>query len=225
MAGHSKWANIKHRKAKQDALKGKIFTKLIRAITSSARQNPDMTMNASLRLAVHKAYEANMSQDTIKKAISRGEGQGNEETMMRITYEGYGVEGIAYMVSTLTDNRNRTVGEVRHAFDKCGGMLSVEGSVSYLFDYMSWVTIEGSISDQVLEACLTMIDDVIEEVRAERDVAAHGIPVHHAVVHVVAHVHRAQVAHIVRQERLLAAIPRDSVSACEWIGRRGSADV
>ena len=163
MAGHSKWANIKHRKAKQDALKGKIFTKLIRAITSAARHNPDMDANAALRLAIHKAYEANMSQDTIKKAIARGEGQGNEDAMHRIIYEGYGVEGIAYMVITLTDNRNRTVAEVRHAFDKCGGMLSVEGSVAYLFDYKSWVTVEGALQDKDLEAILSWVDDVIDE--------------------------------------------------------------
>ena len=108
-----------------------------------------------------------MSRDTIDRAIARGLGQSNEAEMTRMVYEGYGHEGIAYMVMTLSDNRNRTVAEVRHAFSKCGGALSVEGSVAYLFEYASWVTIEGALDEATLESILSIIDDVIEDQGAE----------------------------------------------------------
>lgn len=167
MAGHSKWANIKHRKAAQDAKRGKVFTKWIREITSLTRQNTNVDANSALKLAVMKALDANMSRDTIDRAIARGLGQSNEAEMQRMVYEGYGLEGIAYMIVTLTDNRNRTVAEVRHALDKCGGSLSVEGSVAYMFQFASWVTIEGSLDDAALESILPMMHDVIEDHGAE----------------------------------------------------------
>lgn len=167
MAGHSKWANIKHRKSAQDAKKGKIFTKLIREITSLTRQNPNIDGNSALRLAIDKALEANMSRDTIDRAISRGLGHNDEAEMVRIIYEGYGLEGIAYIIVTLTDNRNRTVAEVRHALDKFGGNLSVEGSVAYMFDFCSWVTVDGSLDNQVLEQLLSLVDDVVDDHGAE----------------------------------------------------------
>lgn len=133
MAGHSKWANIKHRKNKQDAVKGKIFTKLIREITVAARHGSDPTFNAQLRLALDKAFAQNMSRDTIDRAIKRGSGAEGENKMEAITYEGYATHGVALLVSCLTDNRNRTVGDVRHLFTKYGGNLGTTGSVAYLF--------------------------------------------------------------------------------------------
>lgn len=167
MAGHSKWANIKHRKAAQDAKKGKVFTKWIREITTLTRQNTNIDSNAPLKLAIDKALSSNMSRDTIDRAIARGLGQNNEADMQRMVYEGYGLAGIAYMVVALTDNRNRTVAEVRHAFSKRGGSLGADGSVAYLFQFASYVTVEGSLSDEAMEAILPMIHDVIEDDGAE----------------------------------------------------------
>lgn len=134
MAGHSKWANIKHRKAAQDAKRGKVFTKLIREITVSARQGgAEIESNPRLRSAVDKALSANMTRDTIERAIKRGVGAGDTENFEEIRYEGYANGGVAVMVDCLTDNRNRTVSDVRHAFSKCGGNLGTDGSVAYLF--------------------------------------------------------------------------------------------
>ena len=134
MAGHSKWANIKHRKAAQDAKRGKIFTKLIRELTISARLGgPVPADNPRLRSAVDKALGANMTRDTIDRAIARGAGSNDADNMEELTYEGYGAGGVAILVEAMTDNRNRTVGEVRHIFNKCGGNLGTDGSVAYLF--------------------------------------------------------------------------------------------
>lgn len=135
MAGHSKWANIKFRKGAQDAKRGKIFTKLIREITISARlSGPDESSNPRLRDAVNKALKANMKRDTIDNAIKRGAGGIDDANMVEMTYEGYAPGGIAVLVDCLSDNKNRTVSEVRHAFTKHGGNLGTDGSVSYLFD-------------------------------------------------------------------------------------------
>lgn len=134
MAGHSKWANIRFRKAAQDNKRGKIFTKLIRAITIAARMGgEDITSNPRLRDAIDKALKANMKRDTINNAIKRGIGDKDGNQFEEITYEGYGPGGVAILVACLTDNRNRTVAEVRHAFNKAGGNLGVENSVAYLF--------------------------------------------------------------------------------------------
>lgn len=134
MAGHSKWANIQHRKKAQDAKRGKTFTKLIREITIAARTSGgDIEANPRLRLAVDKALAANMSRDTIDRAIKRGSGDGQACDLESVTYEGYGPGGVAVLVECLTDNRNRTVSEVRHAFSKAGGNLGTDGSVAYLF--------------------------------------------------------------------------------------------
>jgi YebC/PmpR family DNA-binding regulatory protein len=134
MAGHSKWANIKHRKAKQDKMRGKEFTKLIREITVSAQSGgADPASNPRLRDAIASARRANMKNDTIKKAIDRGAGVNDGSHYEEIRYEGYGPGGIAILVDCVTDNRNRTVAEVRHAFTKFGGQLGTDGSVSYLF--------------------------------------------------------------------------------------------
>ncbi len=135
MAGHSKWANIRHRKGAQDAKRGKIFTKLIREISVAARMGgADEASNASLRDAVLKALKANMKRDTIDNAIKRGAGGLEGADMIAMRYEGYGPGGVAIIVDCLSDNKNRTVSEVRHAFTKYGGNLGTDGSVAYLFD-------------------------------------------------------------------------------------------
>lgn len=156
MAGHSKWANIKHRKAKQDAAKGKIFTKIIRELVSAAKQgDPDPASNPRLRAAIEKAYSANMTKDTVKRAIERGAGGGENDNVQEITYEGYGLGGVAVLVETMTDNLNRTVGEVRHAFSKNGGNLGTSGSVAYLFSKRGEITISDlTLEDRVMEIAL-----------------------------------------------------------------------
>lgn len=134
MAGHSKWANIQHRKNAQDKKRGKLFTKHIKEITVAARMGGgDATSNPRLRLAIDKALGANMTRDTIDRAVKRGAGGLDGDNMEEIRYEGYGPAGVAVMVDCMTDNRNRTVAEVRHAFTKRGGNLGTDGSVSYLF--------------------------------------------------------------------------------------------
>jgi YebC/PmpR family DNA-binding regulatory protein len=151
MAGHSKWANIKHRKGKQDAIRGKIFTKLIRLITVAARLGgEDANSNSRLRDAIDKAKEANMSNDTIERAIKKGVGGLDGQNMEEITYEGYGPGGVAVLVSCLTDNRNRTVSEVRHAFSKCGGNLGTDGSVAYLFKKLGQLTFSKGADEEAI---------------------------------------------------------------------------
>lgn len=156
MAGHSKWANIKHRKAAQDAKRGKIFTKIIREIVVAARTGGGIPEdNPALRAVIDKALGANMKRDTIDKAIARGTGAGDSENYDEVTYEGYGVGGVAVLVECLTDNRNRTVGEVRHAFSKRGGNLGTDGSVAYLFSKVGQITYEPGVDEeQLLEAAL-----------------------------------------------------------------------
>ena len=164
MAGHSKWANIKHRKAAQDKKRGKIFTKIIHELTVAAKAgggNPDD--NPGLRLVMDKAMAANMPKDTMQRAIDRGAGGGEGDNMEEITYEGYAVSGVAVLVETLTDNRNRTVAEVRHAFSKCGGNLGTDGSVAYLFTKRGQITFApGADEEQIMEAALEAgADDVV----------------------------------------------------------------
>lgn len=155
MAGHSKWANIKHKKAKEDAKRGKVFTKLIREITTAARQGGDPAMNPRLRLAVDKAFDANMPKDTVERAIKRGAGEMEGEQYEEIRYEGYGVGGVAVMVDCMTDNRNRTAGEVRHAFSKNGGNLGADGSVAYLFAQQGVLSFAPGVSEEkIMEVAL-----------------------------------------------------------------------
>lgn len=155
MAGHSKWANIKHRKAAQDAKKGKIFTKLIREITTAARNGADPADNPRLRAAIDKALGHNMTRDTIDRAIKRGAGGDNTEALEELTYEGYGPGGVAVLVQTMTDNVNRTVSEVRHAFTKHGGNLGTSGSVAYLFSQRGELLFEpGTDEERVMEVAL-----------------------------------------------------------------------
>lgn len=163
MAGHSKWANIKHRKARQDAKKGKIFTKVIRELTVAAKGGPNPADNPRLRAAVDKALSENMKRDTIDKAIARGAGTADGDNYEEITYEGYGVGGVAFIVECMTDNRNRTVGEVRHAFTKRGGNLGTDGSVAYLFSRKGQISFEPGVDeDKLMEAALEAgADDVV----------------------------------------------------------------
>ena len=150
MAGHSKWANIKHRKARQDASRGKVWTKVIREITVAAKDGPDPNDNPRLRLALEKANAANMPKDTIKRAIEKGSGTGETGQLEEIVFEGYGPGGVAILVETMTDNRNRTVSDVRHAFSKFGGNLGTDGSVSYLFKKLGLIHINKEFSEEKL---------------------------------------------------------------------------
>ncbi len=156
MAGHSKWANIQHRKKAQDNKRGKLFTRLIREITVASRMGgSDPTANPRLRLAIDKALGGNMPKDTIDRAVKKGAGELDDVQYEEITYEGYGHGGVAIMVETMTDNRNRTVAEVRHAFTKHGGNMGTDGSVSYLFNTMGVLSYgEGSDEDVLMEAAL-----------------------------------------------------------------------
>ena len=150
MAGHSKWANIKHRKARQDASRGKVWTKVIREITVAAKDGPDPNDNPRLRLALEKANAANMPKDTIKRAIEKGSGTGETGELEEIVFEGYGPGGVAILVETMTDNRNRTVSDVRHAFSKYGGNLGTDGSVSYLFKKLGIIHLSKNVSEENL---------------------------------------------------------------------------
>lgn len=164
MAGHSKWANIQHRKGAQDARRGKLFTKLIREITVSARMGgADTSNNPRLRAVIDKALTANMSRDTIDRAVKKGVGANEGDNFDEVRYEGYGPGGVAVMVDCLTDNRNRTVSEVRHAFSKSGGNLGTDGSVAYLFSKTGVISFSAGISeDGIMESALDAgADDVL----------------------------------------------------------------
>ena len=165
MAGHSKWANIKHRKAAADAKKGKVFTRLIKEITVAAKLGgPDPNSNPRLRLAMDKAREANMTKDSVQNAVKRGAGQLDGVSYEEARYEGYGPGGAAVLVDCLTDNRTRTVAEVRHAFTKNGGNLGSDGSVAYLFKHVGqFVFAPGTDEDKVMEAGLDAgAEDVVK---------------------------------------------------------------
>nr|WP_298415208.1 YebC/PmpR family DNA-binding transcriptional regulator [uncultured Halomonas sp.] len=182
MAGHSKWANIKHRKAAQDAKKGKIFTKLIRELTVAAQQGggePDD--NPRLRTAMDKALASNMTKDTIARAIDRGVGNNDADNMEELSYEGYGPAGVAILVECLTDNRNRTASDVRHAFNKQDGNLGTSGSVAFLFNTQGRMSFppecdEETIMEVSLEAgaedVVTHEDGIIEVIAAPQDFTA-----------------------------------------------------
>lgn len=163
MAGHSKWANMRHRKARQDAKRTKIFTKIIRELTVAAKGGPNPADNPRLRAAVEKAYLNNLKKDVVERAIARGAGTGDTEAYEELTYEGYGINGVAFIVECMTDNRNRTVGDIRHAFDKRGGNLGTNGSVSYLFARKGQISFEPGVNqDALMEAALEAgADDVV----------------------------------------------------------------
>ena len=165
MAGHSKWANIKHRKARQDASRGKIWTKVIREITVAAKGGPDPDDNPRLRLALDKANAANMPKDNIKRAIEKGSGTAETGALEEIVLEGYGPGGVAILVEAMSDNRNRTVSDVRHAFSKFGGNLGTDGSVSYLFNKLGIIHISKDFSEEdLLEVVLDAgAEDLVDE--------------------------------------------------------------
>ena len=156
MAGHSKWANIKHKKAAQDAKRGKIFTRLIKEITVAARiGGGDINTNPRLRLAIDKAYDQNMPKDNIERAIKRGSGDLEGANYEEIRYEGYGIAGAAVMVDCMTDNRVRTVADVRHAFTKFGGNLGTDGSVNFLFKHCGQLIFApGTDESRIIEIAL-----------------------------------------------------------------------
>ena len=164
MAGHSKWANIKHKKAAADAKRGKVWTRLIKEIQVGARMGGgDIDTNPRLRLAVEKAYDANMPKDNVNRAIQRGVGGVDGASYEEIRYEGYGIGGAAVIVDTMTDNRTRTVADVRHAFSKNGGNMGTDGSVSFMFDHVGqFLFAPGTPEDKLMEAALEAgADDVV----------------------------------------------------------------
>jgi YebC/PmpR family DNA-binding regulatory protein len=167
MSGHSKWSTIKRKKGALDAKRGKIFTKLIREISTAARLGgPEIDANPRLRLVVDKAKTANMPKDNIERAIQKGVGGGESDAFEECIYEGYGPAGVAILIETLTDNKNRTVGEVRHLLNKYGGNLGANGCVSYLFEKKGLVHFEreGLDGDALMEAALEAgANDVVEE--------------------------------------------------------------
>jgi len=166
MAGHSKWANIQHRKGAQDKKRGKLFTKLIREITVAARiGGGDPQSNPRLRIAIDKALAGNMTKDTIERATKRGSGDLDGENYEEVRYEGYGPGGVAVLVDCLTDNRNRTVSEVRHAFSKHGGNLGTDGSVAYLFTKSGvFIFPPGTDEDAVMEGAMEAgAEDIITQ--------------------------------------------------------------
>jgi YebC/PmpR family DNA-binding regulatory protein len=166
MAGHSKWANIQHRKGRQDEKRGKVWTRVIREITVAARQGgADLAMNPRLRLAVDKAKAANMPADTVKKNIDKATGNLEGVSYEEIRYEGYGIGGAAIIIDCMTDNRVRTVAEVRHAFSKYGGNMGTEGSVAFQFKHCGqFVFAPGANEDKVMEVALEAgADDVITD--------------------------------------------------------------
>ena len=182
MAGHSKWANIKHRKAAADAKKGKVFTRLIKEITVAAKLGgADPNANPRLRLAMDKAREANMTKDSVQSAVKRGAGQLDGVSYDEIRYEGYGPGGSAIMVDCMTDNRTRTVAEVRHAFTKNGGNVGADGSVAYLFKHCGqFIFAPGTSEDKVMDVGLDAgaedvvknDDDSVELICAPEDFSA-----------------------------------------------------
>ncbi|HSW70230.1 MAG TPA: YebC/PmpR family DNA-binding transcriptional regulator [Gammaproteobacteria bacterium] len=179
MAGHSKWANIKRHKAKQDAVKGKLYTKLIREVTVSAKLGgADANSNPRLRAALDKAFAANMSRDVIDRAIKRGAGGLEGSDVEEVRYEGYGPGGIAIMVDCMTNNRNRTVADVRHAFTKCGGNLGTDGSVSYLFNKRGQIIFApGASEEKIMElALLQNAEDVV--VNDDKSIEVIALPDH-----------------------------------------------
>ena len=165
MAGHNKWSKVKHIKAKEDAKKGKLFTKAVKDIMTAVRDGgPNPETNAALRLAIERAKAVSMPQDNIKRAIDKASGNLPGVKYEEITYEGYGPGGVAIMVECLTDNKNRTVAEVRHAFNKMGGSLGTSGSVAWMFDKKGVITVErGEKDDEIMEAALEAgASDILE---------------------------------------------------------------
>lgn len=187
MAGHSKWANIKHRKGRQDAKRGKIFTKLIRELTVAAKHGgPIPADNPRLRLAVDKALTNNMSRDVIDRAIARGAGNNEADNVVEFSYEGYAPNGVAIIVEVMTDNRNRTAAEVRHAFTKCGGNLGTDGSVAYMFERKGQISFASVDEDALMEAALEAGADDVEMGEEGAALVSTSFTEFHAVIEALA---------------------------------------
>ncbi len=170
MAGHSKWANIQHRKNRQDAKRGQIFTKLGRAISVAAKEGgDDPETNSALRDAITKAKAQNMPNDTIERAIKRGSGELGGTDYQNVTYEGYGPNGVAVIIEALTENRNRTAGEIRYAFDKNGGNLGTSGCVSFLFEKRGQIMIEKTDEIDDEQIMMIAIEAGAEDVEIEEE--------------------------------------------------------
>jgi YebC/PmpR family DNA-binding regulatory protein len=166
MSGHSKWANIQHRKTAQDAKRGRVFTRLVREVSTAVRvAGPDPASNPRLRLALDKANAANVPKDNLERAIKRAAGDAEGQVMEEVTYEGYGAGGVAVLVECITDNRNRTVAEVRHAFSKHGGHLGADGSVAYLFNRVGQIGLDADNDEErLIEVALeTGAEDVVRD--------------------------------------------------------------
>jgi YebC/PmpR family DNA-binding regulatory protein len=210
MAGHSRWANVKHKKAAADAKKGKVFTRLIKEITVASKLGgPDPGANPRLRLAIDKARDANMAKDSVQNALKRGAGQLDGVSYEEARYEGYGPGGAAVMVDCLTDNRTRTVAEVRHAFTKNGGNLGSDGSVAYLFKHVGqFIFAPGTSEDKVMEVGLDAgADDVVkaDDDSIELTCAPHDFPAVQAALEKAGL--KAEVAEITMKPSAEAALP------------------
>ncbi|MCE5387762.1 MAG: YebC/PmpR family DNA-binding transcriptional regulator [Acidithiobacillus sp.] len=207
MAGHSKWANIKFRKAAQDAKRGKIFTRLIREITVSARAGGgDPASNSRLRTALDKAYANNMAKDTVERAIKRGTGELEGVDYEEVTYEGYGPSGVAILVETMTDNKVRTVAEIRHIFSKRGGNMGTSGSVAYLFHRRGVISFPPDVDeDRVLELALEAgAEDVVNE---EERIVVYTAPAEFESVH-----QALKTAGLTPEEAELSMIPETTIA-------------
>ena len=217
MAGHSKWANIKFRKGVQDAKRGKIFTKLIREISVAARTGGgDESANARLRDAITKALKANMKRDTIDNAIKRGVGGLDGANMMEMSYEGYGPGGVAILVDCLSDNKNRTVSEVRHAFTKHGGNLGTDGSVSYLFTKQGEILLALTADDE--KAMEVAIDAGADDVAMEDEQIEVITPVeaYHTVLSALSASNIGiEHSHITMRAQTTVALDKDTLESLE----------
>ena len=209
MAGHSKWANIKHRKGRQDAKRGKIFSVLIRELTVAAKLGGGLPEdNPRLRTAIDKALSANMNKDTIERAIQRGAGGLEGENLEEVTYEGYGPGGIAVLVESMTDNNNRTVAEVRHAFTKSGGNLGTNGSVAYLFEKKGVIRVQGGQDeDLVMELSIDAGAEDIE-VNADTSITITSSPEDFETIKIT-----LNSKEIVLEDSEIALIPENTVNA------------
>ncbi|MDH5649505.1 MAG: YebC/PmpR family DNA-binding transcriptional regulator [Gammaproteobacteria bacterium] len=213
MAGHSKWANIRFRKGAQDAKRGKIFTKIIREITVAARMaGGDPGANPRLRAAIDKGLGQNMPKDKIERAIKKGTGELEGESYEEVIYEGYGPNGVAVMVECATDNRNRTVSEVRHAFSKHGGNLGTDGSVAYLFKTMGVLSYPaGSDEDTIMEAALEAgAEDVIPDGEGGTEVITSVESFHEVVQAMTATGHKPEQAEITRRASTETVLDEES---------------
>lgn len=212
MAGHSKWANIKFRKGVQDAKRGKIFTKLIREITVSARMGGgDESTNPRLRDAVIKALKANMKRDTIDNAIKRGVGGLDGANMIEMRYEGYGPGGVAVLVDCLSDNKNRTVSDVRHAFTKHGGNLGTDGSVAYLFTKQGEILLAaGQSEDKAIEAAIDAGADDVTVDNGQIEIITAAEQYHTVLTAMQKQGYEVEQSHVTMSAQTMVAIDKDS---------------